>query len=117
MAKKSNSSNDRLVYSEFNSDFEQPNDHESDAIDLPPQQQKITVQASRKGRGGKTVTVATGFQHTPDTLKALLKHIKTKCGSGGTVKEETLEIQGDKAQAVAEALTQKGYKVKISGQR
>ncbi|EAZ89012.1 translation initiation factor, partial [Crocosphaera chwakensis] len=83
--------------------------------DLPPQQQNIRIQATRSGRKGKTVTVITGFQHSPDTLNKLLKQLKNKCGSGGTVKEDTLEIQGDHREKLLAILGDLGYKVKISG--
>jgi translation initiation factor 1 len=59
--------------------------------------------------------VISGFQCKPDTLTQLFKQLKTKCGSGGTVKDDTLEIQGDHAQKLLEILTQLGYKAKISG--
>lgn len=104
----------RKVYSEFGTS-ENSEAMERPVIDLPPQQQQIRIQASRKGRGGKTVTVVSGFQSKPETLKTLLKQLKNKCGAGGTVKDETLEIQGDRTQQLLEILTQLGYKAKISG--
>ncbi|MBD3883562.1 translation initiation factor [Phormidium tenue FACHB-886] len=103
----------RVVYSEFGNAA-------SDATarpiqELPPNQQNLRVQASRKGRKGKTVTVITGFQTKPETLAALLKQLKTQCGAGGTVKENEIEIQGDHAQKLVQILTQLGYKAKVSG--
>jgi translation initiation factor 1 len=83
--------------------------------DLPPQQQDLRVQASRKGRKGKTVTEVRGFQHSPETLKGILKKLKSQCGTGGTAKEDTLEIQGDHREKLVELLAQMGYQVKISG--
>ncbi|MDJ0534586.1 MAG: translation initiation factor [Xenococcaceae cyanobacterium MO_207.B15] len=83
--------------------------------DLPPQQQNIRIQATRSGRKGKTVTVITGLQHNQETLAKLLKSLKAKCGSGGTVKDNTLEIQGEHKQKLLEILTNLGYKAKISG--
>lgn len=105
---------DRTVYSEFG------NANHSDALergvpDLPPNQQNLRVQVSRKGRGGKTVTVVSGFQAKSETLADLLKKLKAQCGTGGTVKEDTLEIQGDHAQKLVQILVQIGYKAKISG--
>jgi translation initiation factor 1 len=73
------------------------------------------LEVSRKGRGGKTVTLISGFQHSPDTLKALLKKLKAQCGTGGTAKDDTLEIQGDHASTLLEVLQQMGYTVKRSG--
>ena len=84
-------------------------------IDLAPKQQTAYVKRDRKGRGGKTVTVIYGLQHTPATLKELLVMLKNTCGAGGTIKETELEIQGDQRDKVAEKLRQMGYKVKLVG--
>jgi translation initiation factor 1 len=108
------SSENRLVYSEFGTQSNSAA-FERAVQELPPNQQNLRVQASRKGRKGKTVTVISGFQSTPETLSKLLKQLKTQCGSGGTVKDNTLEIQGDHAQKLVQLLTQLGYKAKISG--
>jgi translation initiation factor 1 len=113
----SQSAENRAVYREFGpgSNPSKPAAFERAVQDLPPNQQDLRVQASRKGRKGKTVTVISGFQSSPETLDKLLKQLKTQCGSGGTVKENTLEIQGDHAQKLVQILTQLGYKAKISG--
>lgn len=107
-------SENRVVYSEFG------NPDNSAALergmrDLPPSQQNLKVQASRKGRKGKTVTVISGFQTKPETLEALVKQLKTQCGAGGAVKDDTIEIQGDHAQKLVQILAQLGYKAKVSG--
>ena len=70
---------------------------------------------SRKGRGGKTVTVISGFQHRPETLKTLTKKLKAQCGTGGTAKDNVIEIQGDQADTVLAALQKAGYTAKRSG--
>lgn len=101
----------RLVYTEFG-----PASTPSEATarpELPPQQQQLKVQASRKGRKGKTVTVITGFQSSAETLTALCKQLKAQCGAGGTVKEQTIEVQGDHGTTVTQFLSQSGYKVKL----
>lgn len=103
----------RVVYSEFG--MAQGEATERPSIDLPPNQQNVRVQATRAGRKGKTVTVITGFQAKPETLTALLKQLKAQCGTGGTLKEETIEIQGDHKQKILQILLQLGYKAKISG--
>lgn len=108
------SSGNRVVYSEFGSSshaeaIERP------GVDLPPNQQQLRVQASRKGRKGKTVTVISGFQATPATLTDLLKQLKTQCGAGGTIEDNEILIQGDHAQKLVQLLTQMGYKAKVSG--
>jgi translation initiation factor 1 len=110
----SQSSENRVVYQEFGSGSK-PAAFERAVQELPPNQQDLRVQASRKGRKGKTVTVISGFQASPETLAKLLKQLKTQCGSGGTVKDNTLEIQGDHAQKLVQLLMQLGYKAKISG--
>ncbi len=106
------SSKPRIVYQEFGPVDPDPQEV---VVDLPPAQQSIRLQATRAGRKGKTVTVITGFQHAPDTLAKLLKTLKGQCGSGGTLKENTLEIQGDHRQKLLAYLTKQGYKAKISG--
>lgn len=83
--------------------------------DLPPHQQDLRVQATRKERKGKTVTMITGFQSKPETLAKLLKQLKAQCGSGGTVKGDTLEIQGNHTARLVQLLTKLGYPAKISG--
>ncbi|MEO1068917.1 MAG: translation initiation factor [Cyanobacteria bacterium J06638_6] len=117
MAKDKNRSGDRpggrerKVYQEFG-----PADPMTRGVpNRPPNQQTVRVQVSRKGRGGKTVTIITGFQHSPDQLTALAKQLKAQCGSGGTAKDNVIEIQGDHAQKLVELLVAKGYQAKRSG--
>jgi len=102
----------RVVYSEFGNS---PEPEENSAIDLPPQQQQVRIQASRAGRKGKTVTIISGLQLNLDNLNLLLKKLKNQCGCGGAIKENTIEIQGDQAQKLLEIMTSLGYKAKISG--
>lgn len=111
---KSQGGGDRLAYSEFGASS-QGAAFERAVPDLPPNQQNLRIQASRKGRKGKTVTVISGFQAKPETLTALAKTLKAQCGTGGTVKDDEIEIQGDHAQKLLQLLTEKGYKAKISG--
>ncbi|MBE9119958.1 MULTISPECIES: translation initiation factor [Microcoleaceae] len=104
----------RIVYSEFG------NTDNSAALqrgtpEVAPNQQNLKVEASRKGRGGKTVTVISGFQGKPETLADLAKQLKAQCGTGGTVKDNEIEIQGEHKQKLAEILKKMGYKAKISG--
>lgn len=105
---------DRVVYSEFGTP-DNAAAFERGTPDLPPNQQNLKVQASRKGRKGKTVTVISGFQSNSETLAALLKQLKAQCGAGGTIKDNEIEIQGDHAQKIAQFLIQLGYKAKVSG--
>ena len=80
--------------------------------DADASKQTIRVATDRKRRAGKTVTVASGFQHTPETLAAVAQTLKKKCGSGGTAKDGEIEIQGDHVARVAEELRKLGYRVK-----
>ena len=106
-----NPATDRVVYSEFGTAEVTARPEP----DLPPNQQDLRVQVSRKGRKGKTVTVVSGFTHNAKTLAALAKSLKASCGSGGTVADNTIEIQGEHAPKLVTLLTAKGYKAKISG--
>ena len=75
----------------------------------------IRVSRQTKGRGGKTVTRVEGVPLGDDALAQLGKQLRTACGSGGTVKEGVIEVQGDHADKVIEALKQHGYAAKRSG--
>ena len=82
---------------------------------LRPLQQKATVRIDRKGRGGKSVTVIEGLQIPQKEREALLKQLKAKLGTGGTVKDTCLEIQGDHRGALMAAMEKLGYPTKRSG--
>lgn len=84
-------------------------------VSLPPQQQTAAILRERKGRGGKTVTVVRDLQLTPQDLKKLAKQLKQTCGSGGTIKDGAIEIQGDHREKVAATLNKLGYKTKFVG--
>ncbi|MGD1805126.1 translation initiation factor [Dapis sp. BLCC M126] len=109
-----NAKGDRVVYSEFGNNANSPATERA-LPNLPPNQQNLRVQASRKGRKGKTVTIISGFQSDSETLTALLKQLKNQCGAGGTLKDNEIEIQGEHKQKLVEILTKLGYKAKISG--
>lgn len=84
-------------------------------VSLPPQQQTVYLHRDSKGRGGKTVTVVKKLVLSEDDLKELAKKLKQVCGSGGTVKDGEIEIQGEHRERIAEALQKMGYKTKIAG--
>jgi translation initiation factor 1 len=109
-----NQSGKRIVYSEFGS-VDNSAALQRGTPEVPPNQQTLKVEASRKGRGGKTVTVISGFQEKPETLADLAKQLKAQCGTGGTVKDNEIEIQGEHKQKLLEILKKLGYKAKISG--
>jgi len=111
---KDKKSENRVVYSEFGTK-PNPDAMQRGTANLPPAQQDLRVQASRKGRKGKTVTVIKGLQANAETLADLLKQLKSQCGAGGTVKDQEIEIQGDHTQTLVQVLSKLGYKAKISG--
>ena len=81
-------------------------------VDADSSKQTIRVALDRKRRAGKTVTVASGFQLSAETLAELAATLKKKCGAGGTAKDGEIEIQGDHAARVAAELERLGYRVR-----
>lgn len=111
------SGDDRTVYREF------PSASSPEALEpgkppakkSNPQAQTLRVQATRKGKGGKTVTTITGFQEDAETLATLLKQLKNHCATGGTVRDGELDLQGDHRPKIVQFLQKLGYPAKISG--
>ena len=103
-----------LVYS-TNPDIEFNKDGKLQPDTLPSKQQNLIVQKSVKGRGGKVATLVTGFIGKEADLESLGKMLKNKCGTGGSVKDGEIMIQGDQRNKIAEILQKEGYKVKVSG--
>lgn len=75
----------------------------------------VRVSRESKGRGGKTVTVVRGLALDAEALAVLGKQLRAACGSGGTVKDGVLEVQGDHCDRVIERLRKDGYTVKRAG--
>ena len=75
----------------------------------------VRVSRETKGRAGKGVTLVKGLPLAPIELVALGKQLKAACGSGGTVKDGVIEVQGDHVERVMAALVAQGYVVKRSG--
>lgn len=75
----------------------------------------VRIQRQTKGRKGKGVTLITGLDLQADALKTLAKELKQRCGTGGTVKDGVIEIQGDQRDLLAGLLEQQGWKVKKAG--
>ena len=82
---------------------------------LPPNQQTAYLHRDSKGRGGKGVTVIRNLILSEEDMTALAKKIKQACGTGGTVKDGVIEIQGGDRERIAEVLLKLGYKVKLAG--
>lgn len=75
----------------------------------------VRIARETKGRKGAGVTLVRGLALAPDKLKALAGQLKQKCGSGGTVKDGVVEIQGDHRRLLLVELTRQGFKVKLAG--
>ena len=96
-----------IVYSTAN-DFDYALQEEETAT-LPTQQQRLRVRIEKKGRGGKVVTLISGFVGSSSDLSQLAKTLKTKCGVGGSVKDGEILVQGDFRQRVIDLLKNLGY--------
>jgi translation initiation factor 1 len=103
-----------VVYS-TNPDFKGEDNVSYRQTTLAPEQQDLRVMLDKKQRGGKSVTLVTGFVGKEDDLSALGKMLKQKCGVGGTVKEGEILIQGDHREKVLQLLISAGYKAKKAG--
>ncbi|KAA0136928.1 MULTISPECIES: translation initiation factor [Gimesia] len=78
---------------------------------IPPEQQTARLSIEKRKKG-KRVTVIRGLPAEGNDLPELLKQIKDRCGAGGALKDEDLEIQGEQLDRVRETLQQMGFKVK-----
>lgn len=85
------------------------------APSTPKAQQRVRVQRTKAGKGGKLVTAITGLEAPEPELKGLLKQLKAAAGTGGTLKDGVIELQGDQVAAALTALEQAGYRPKQAG--
>ncbi len=102
---------DGVVYS-TDSDFEYQGAASLVQTTLPPAKQQLKIFIDRTARAGKQVTIVSGFVGTTEDLEALCKKLKTKCGTGGSVKDGEVLIQGDTREKLLQLLVQDGYKAK-----
>lgn len=75
----------------------------------------VRLKRESKGRGGKTVTLVTGLSLAPAPLKALATELKKLCGTGGSLKDGVIEIQGEQREKIKPFLETKGFTVKLAG--
>lgn len=108
---KSNDWKDRLgVLYSTNPDFQYDTGGEEEEEEtLPKEKQQLRIALDKRNRGGKVVTLVTGFRGTAGDLEALGKFLKVKCGVGGSAKEGEIIVQGDLRSKVMEILQKEGY--------
>lgn len=92
-----------------NPDFSYDTGREEEPETPAPHKQKLHVGIDRRNRGGKQVTLVTGFVGTQDDLAALGKILKTRCGVGGSAKDGEIIIQGDFREKIVTLLQSMGY--------
>ena|SRR6266498_3532012 len=107
--------NNRTVWSSDQGDLRKKEDVSPKFISLPSNQQTIYLHRDSKGRHGSSVTLVKNLVLSQEDMKELAKRLKQVCGSGGTVKDGIIEIQGEHREKIAEELKKIGYKVKIAG--
>ena len=97
-----------------NSDFNYNSDDEkSEPLETPPPgKQRLVVAIDKRNRGGKQVTLVKGFTGKDEDIESLGKLLKNKCGTGGSVKEGEIIIQGDFRDRVVSLLLSLGYNAK-----
>ena len=104
---------DRLgVVFSTNPDFAYQTGQIAQAETLPPAKQRLVVGIDRRNRGGKQVTLVTGFAGKEEDLKELGRQLKVKCGVGGSAKDGEITIQGDLRDKVTALLKEWGYNAK-----
>jgi translation initiation factor 1 len=108
MSKKINKSSSPLVYS-TDPNYLPPIELE-EATTLSVEEQPLKILLETKQRAGKTVTIVLGFVGTEEAMNTLGKALKNHCGTGGSVKDREIIIQGDHRQKIFQYLKVKGYK-------
>jgi translation initiation factor 1 len=108
-------SESRTVWSSDQGDLRKQSSEANGMKSLPPREQTAYLHRDSKGRHGGSVTLVKNLILSQEDRKDLAKKLKQLCGSGGTVKGDVIEIQGEHRERIAEALLKMGYKVKIAG--
>lgn len=110
MKKKKDTNHSGLVYS-TDPNFRLEEDNQDQQPTLEPAKQRLKIRLDTKHRGGKTVTLIEGFIGMEEDLEELGRKIKAFCGTGGSVKDRQVIIQGDQREKIRQGLTKMGYKL------
>ncbi|MEP6513011.1 MAG: translation initiation factor [Parafilimonas sp.] len=110
MNKKYKADSGGFVYS-TNPDFKFEHEDDAEKITLPDNQQKLKIKLETKHRAGKAVTIVEGFEGTFNDMEVLCKNLKNYCGTGGSVKDKQIIIQGDNRDKILQWLQKNGYRL------
>ena len=103
-----------LVYSSDtpSEDLRQKGKKAKELVEVTPSACLFKLSIEKKGRGGKAVSCIKEIPHNPTYFKKFLKELKNYCGTGGSLKDDHLELQGEQLPKIREFLTKKGYPYK-----
>jgi translation initiation factor 1 len=108
MSKKNKADTQGFVYS-TDPNFRFNNENDDSLETAVPAEQRLLIQLDKKQRGGKTVTLVTGFLGTVSDLELLAKNLRNFCGTGGSAKDGEAIVQGDQRDKVLQWLLKNGY--------
>jgi translation initiation factor 1 len=111
MSKQNHKNREGIVYS-TDENFEYNLNEQEETDTLIPEKQQLRISLDTKSRGGKKVTLITGFIGKTGDIETLTKELKNKCGVGGSTKDREIIIQGDMRDKVLKILTDMKYKAK-----
>ena len=96
-------------------DFQYEYEKKNESVTLPPEQQQLKLLIDRKSRKGKEVTIIRDFCGTQEEINKICKKIKTKCATGGSVKNNEIIIQGNCRDKIKDILLSENYKIQLVG--
>lgn len=117
MAKLIKREETRLLWSDEQGDVRKKNkgDRKSKEVSINPCKIDLKIQLEKKQRGGKTVSVIMPLPYNPKYFQKLTKDLKKLCGTGGSYKESSIEIQGDQRDKLKTYLENLGFNIKLAG--